>query len=127
MALAYTILIGGLGPRIDDFLVPVLLEQGYQVCTAVGSDDLLATLSRTPDLVLLDLPSANELPDFKPVRAACNCALVVVGPARNDRLTVVTLEQGADDYVQRPYRTDELLARIRAQLRRRQRSLREQP
>jgi DNA-binding response OmpR family regulator len=44
--------------------------------------------------------------------------MIVIGPPRNDRLLVASLEYGADDYVQRPFRTDELMARVRAQLRR---------
>jgi DNA-binding response OmpR family regulator len=46
----------------------------------------------------------------------------VIGPARNGRLIVEALEVGADDYVGRPVRSAELLARVRAQLRRRQRT-----
>lgn len=125
MALAYSILVAGLGTRIDEFLVPVFTSQGYKVQSAIGLKSTLASISHSLDLVLIDVPTADELSGLIDVRAACSCALVVVGPARNDKLLVAVLEQGADDYVQRPFRTDELLARIRAQLRRRQRGLRE--
>lgn len=118
MAQAYNLLLAGLGRKIDEFLIPVLEGQGYYVRTAVGRDELLNITSRSFDLVLVDLPSAAELPQLAEVRAGCSCALMVIGPARNDKLLVAALEQGADDYVQRPFRTDELLARIRAQLRR---------
>jgi len=119
MALAYSLLVAGLGSRIDDFLIPVLDGQGYDVHSAIGRDQLLAALGRDFDLVLLDLPSPTELPQLAEVRAATACPLLIIGPARSDKLLVAALEQGADDYVQRPFRTDELLARIRAQLRRR--------
>ncbi len=118
MAQAYNLLIAGLGRKIEEFLIPVLEGQGYYVRTAIGREELLNVASRSFDLVLVDLPSSDELPQLIEVRAACNSALVIIGPARNDKLLVAALEQGADDYVQRPFRTDELLARIRAQLRR---------
>jgi DNA-binding response OmpR family regulator len=122
MDLAHTILIAGLGSRIEDFLVPVLTGQGHTVHTAVGPEDTFAALTTRFDLILVDLPSENELTYLRDLRDRCGCAMVVFGPARNDRLLVAALEQGADDYVQRPFRTDELLARIRAQLRRAQRN-----
>lgn len=125
MALAYSILVAGLGSRVEEFLVPVFASQGYKVQSAIGLSAVLASISHSLDLVLLDVPTAADLDGLAEVRAACTCALMVVGPARNDKLLVAVLEHGADDYVQRPFRTDELLARIRAQLRRRQRGLRE--
>jgi DNA-binding response OmpR family regulator len=122
MAFSYSILIASLGQRVDDFLIPIFTANGYHVRTALGDAEIGRTLSRSLDLVLLDMPSAHELPAMSAIREACHCALVVIGPQRNDKLIVATLEYGADDYIQRPFRTDELLARIRAQLRRRQRA-----
>ncbi|NTW03662.1 MAG: response regulator transcription factor [Oscillochloris sp.] len=122
MASAYTILLAGLGSRIDDFLVPVLTGQGHIVHTAVGPSAIFAALDVTFDLALVDLPTEKELVYLRELRDRCVCAVVVIGPSRNDRLLVASLEHGADDYVQRPFRTDELMARIRAQLRRVQRN-----
>lgn len=119
MPLPYSVLIAGLGARVEAFLIPTLRDEGYQVQSCVGREALLATLNRSLDLVLLDLPAEDQIAEVGDVRAACPCALVVIGPARNDRLLISALEQGADDYVARPFRTPELLARIRAQLRRR--------
>ncbi|NJN18171.1 MAG: response regulator transcription factor [Oscillochloris sp.] len=116
---AYHVLVGGLGNRIDEFLVSALTGQGYQVRQALGLPAILADLGTLVDLVLLDLPNAADLSHLPNVRAACTGTLIVIGPARNERLLIEVLEQGADDYVQRPFRTDELLARVRAQLRRR--------
>ncbi len=122
MAIAQTVLIAGLGSRVEAYLVPILGDHGYQVRTAMGVDAVMASISRSIDLVLLDLPGAAELVHLPGVRAACPAALIVIGPGRDDRLLIQALELGADDYVARPFRTTELLARIRAQLRRRQRS-----
>lgn len=123
MGLAFTVLLARFDAGPESHLVPVLAGRGYLVRTATGLAELLDTLSRAIDLVILDLPGPDELAHLQAIRAACSCPLIVVGPARNDRLVVATLELGADDYVQRPFRTDELLARVRAQLRRRERSL----
>jgi DNA-binding response OmpR family regulator len=122
MASAYKILIAGLGSRIDDFLVPILAAQGYIVHTAVGPSDTFAVLSVGFDLLLVDLPSEDEFGYLYDLRNCSGCAMLVIGPARNDRLLVAVIDQGADDYVPRPFRTDELMARIRAQLRRVQRN-----
>lgn len=123
MGLAFTILLARLDPGPPSHLIPILIGYGYLVRTAEGSEALLATLSRSIDLVILDLPTSDELPQLQEIRARCLCPLMVIGPGRDDRLLVEALERGADDYVQRPYRTNELLARLRAQLRRRERSL----
>ena len=122
MPLAFTILLGGLGARTEEYLAPILAGEGYRVRLATGFQSLLDTLSRALDLVIVDLPSATELTHLVTGRAACPCSLVVMGPAHDHTLLVETLDLGADDYVQRPFRTDELLARIRAQLRRHERS-----
>jgi DNA-binding response OmpR family regulator len=122
MALAQTVLIAGLGSRVEEFLIPILGDHGYQVRTALGVEAVMQTIGRSIDLVLLDLPSGADLVHIATLRAACPSAMIVVGPGRDDRLLIDALELGADDYVARPFRTTELLARIRAQLRRRQRS-----
>ncbi|HMQ29275.1 MAG TPA: response regulator transcription factor [Chloroflexaceae bacterium] len=123
MGLAFTVLIARFDAGPESHLVPILEGLGYIVRTAAGLAALLDTLSRSIDLVILDVPGADELEHLPAIRAACSCPLVVIGPARDDRLVVAALELGADDYVQRPFRTDELLARVRAQLRRRERTL----
>lgn len=122
MPLPFSVLLAGLGARVEEYLIPQLEAEGYSVQSCVGIVPILATLNRSLDLVLLDLPSEEELGQLPQVRSACSCPLIVVGPARNHQLLIGALEHGADDYVQRPFRTDELLARIRAQLRRNQRS-----
>lgn len=119
MALSATILVTGLGENVQTYLIPHLTEEGYQVRLALGLCETLEQLHRGVDLALIDLPSAEEVIHIPTIREACTATIIVIGPARNDRLVVKALELGADDYVQRPFRTDELLARIRAQLRRR--------
>ncbi len=114
-----SILVSGLGESTHDYLVPRLVQEGYQARLAVGLKHTLELLRSRVNLLLLDLPSADEVIHVPTIRAACSATMIIIGPARNDRLVVSALDLGADDYVQRPFRTDELLARIRAQLRRR--------
>ncbi|EFO79443.1 response regulator-like protein [Oscillochloris trichoides DG-6] len=118
MALAYTILVASLGSRIEEFLVPILIDQGYAVETSIGPTATLESVGPQIDLLLVDLPSEHELPAFHDLREQTSTSIIVLGPPRNDPLLVAALELGADDYVQRPFRTDELMARVRAQLRR---------
>lgn len=122
MPLPYSVLIAGLGARVDDYLVAELEAEGYSVQSCIGLEPLIETLNRSLDLLALDVPGPEDLAHLPRIRAASACPLIVIGPARNDRLLIEALEHGADDYVQRPFRTSELLARIRAQLRRHQRS-----
>ncbi|MFV9506440.1 MAG: response regulator [Oscillochloridaceae bacterium umkhey_bin13] len=114
-----TILIAGLGERVDAFLVPELEKDGYRIQTAQGQAAILNALTSLPDLILLDLPGFEVLEQLAALRAIYQGAILVVGPPRNSRLLVQTLDSGADEYLGRPFRTDELLARIRAKLRRR--------
>lgn len=106
----------------QQFLIPVLSAQGYTVSTADNEAALFAVLASGVDLIILDVPSNTELTLLNQIRARFSLPIIVIGPQRNDRLMIAALEDGADDVVQRPYRTDELLARIRAQLRRQQRN-----
>lgn len=120
MKVPYGILIGGLGEYADEYLSPLFVSAGYHVRTARGAAALFDTLSRQDDLLLIDLPASDYLHQIPLIRAQSTATLVMLGP-RNDRLVVAALEQNADDYIARPFRVDELMARIRAQLRRRQR------
>lgn len=118
MAATHKLLFASTGGPIESFLVEALRDQGYTVTIASGLDELLQQLRQPVDLLLLNLFAASELEMVRTARSRSTCALIVVGPPRVSQLLVAALECGADDYVQRPFRTDELLARIRARLRR---------
>lgn len=120
MSVPYGILIGGLGEYVDEYLSPLLVSAGYQVQIAGGTTALFDSLSRQTELALIDLSGETYLDQLAALRNQYTGALVVFGP-RHDRLVVAAFAHGADDYVVRPFRADELMARIRAQLRRRQR------
>src|SRR6201988_1391584 len=99
-----------------------LRREGYQVeVTEDGPTTLGRALSDGIDLILLDigLPELDGLEVCRRVRAEGNGVPVLILTARADEVdTVVGLDAGADDYVTKPFRLGEVLARVRALLRR---------
>ena len=96
--------------------------EGYEVVTASdGEDGLAKAISTAPDLVILDvtLPRKNGFEVCRELRARANPTPVVMLTARSQETEkVLGLELGADDYVTKPFSITELLARVRALLRR---------
>jgi DNA-binding response OmpR family regulator len=107
---------------IGSGLVAALEANGYTVAWAKsGGDGMLACDAAIPDLVLLDLglPDLDGTEVCRRVRRAAPDSTIVMLTARRDELDVIlALEAGADDYLTKPFRLAELLARIRAHLRR---------
>src|SRR2546426_584444 len=109
---------------IRDLLVLHLQRDGYQVSTAgTGEDALLQVRQSPPDLVLLDLmlPAMSGLEVCRRLRQEQTTATlpILMLTAKADEVDrVVGLELGADDYVVKPFSPKELIARIRAVLRR---------
>ncbi len=108
--------------HVTNALRRTLAYEGYRISTAVDGESALA-LARTkpPDLVILDLmlPGINGLEVCRRLRAAGEGVAVLMLTARDtvaDR--VLGLETGADDYLIKPFALEELLARIKALLRR---------
>lgn len=102
------------------------LEQaGYRASTAASAEDALALAARDmPDLVLLDigLPGMDGLDALRQFRERLAIPVIFLTARRRELDEVLGLELGADDYVTKPFDTDVLLARIKAVLRRLQRS-----
>jgi two-component system response regulator MprA len=111
-------------PRITDLLRRILAYEGYSVAIAASGDMALTrTLEREPDVVVLDimLPGIDGLEVVCRLRAGGDNVPVLMLTARDavsDR--VKGLESGADDYLVKPFAQEELLARIKALLRRNQ-------
>lgn len=109
--------------QIADLLRRGLIYEGYSVTVAKdGLTGLAAARDRPPDLVLLDLmlPGMDGLTVCQRLRAASDVPILILTARDAVPDRVKGLDAGADDYVVKPFSFDELLARIRALLRRRQ-------
>lgn len=111
----------------DDFNMRVGLQdnlefEGYQVvCAESGEEGLTLFSSEQPDLIILDvmLPSMDGTDVCRELRAAKEHIPIIMLSARGSEIDkVVGLETGADDYITKPFSIRELLARIKAVLRR---------
>jgi two-component system, OmpR family, response regulator RegX3 len=105
-----------------DALTLGLTREGFKVSVARDGAEALDLFDDVkPDLVLLDvmLPKVSGLDVCRELRARSNVPIIMVTAKGAEIDTVVGLEVGADDYVTKPYRLRELVARIRAVLRRR--------
>ena len=108
-------------PPIRKLLRMGLTAQGYQVLEAPDGATALNLIAEKPDLVILDLglPDMEGLDLLRSIRAQNERVPIVVLSSRGDEAAKVqALDIGADDYVTKPFGTDELVARIRAVLRR---------
>ena len=100
----------------------LLAREGYDVVTAADGTSGLAAFERSgADLVLLDLmmPGLSGTDVCRRIRASSSVPIIMVTARDSEIDTVVGLELGADDYVTKPFSQRELLARMRAVLRRR--------
>ena len=114
--------------RLGASLRRALAYEGYSVEVAAdGSDALVEARDRPPDLVVLDvmLPGIDGIEVCRRLRAGSDVPILMLTArdAVSDR--VAGLDAGADDYLMKPFEYDELLARVRALLRRREPSGRE--
>ena len=108
-------------PSIRAALESGLTERGHSVQTAAtGISGLEAVLGERPDLVLLDLglPDVDGLTVINMIRAASAVPIIVITAVDDDPTMVRALDSGADDYVVKPFRLDQVTARIRAVMRR---------
>jgi two-component system KDP operon response regulator KdpE len=117
-------------PQLVRFLRATLPPHGYRVVDApTAADGLREAASRTPDVVLLDLglPDLDGVEVVRRIREWSAMPIVVVSARGQERDKVEALDAGADDYLTKPFGTDELLARMRAALRRSVRSEEQRP
>ncbi len=107
-------------PGICYILETVLNSSGYDVKTAsTGASALTVAESNCPDVVLLDLglPDMDGMEVLRRLREWASVPVIVVSARGNESAKVAALENGADDYISKPFGTQELLARIRVALR----------
>jgi two-component system, OmpR family, KDP operon response regulator KdpE len=109
-------------PQIRRLLRTTLSRASYDVCEAATAREALDALAVSqPDVVLLDLglPDRDGLELVPLIRRQSDATLLVVSARDATDQKVTALDLGADDYVTKPFDTDELLARVRASLRHR--------
>jgi two-component system, OmpR family, response regulator ResD len=108
-------------PMVREVLVRYLEREGYAVDTAEDGEAALSTFEASrPDLVLLDLmlPRIDGLEVFRRMRSDRSTAVIMLTAKGEETDRVVGLELGADDYVAKPFSPREVVARVRAVLRR---------
>jgi two-component system KDP operon response regulator KdpE len=121
MTIAPVILIADDDPAIRDSLVKELRAAGYTTTSAADGAEAVTTFhSHVPDLVLTDLamPRSDGFQLIGAIRATSAVPIVVLSVRGADADKVRALDLGADDFVTKPFSVTELLARLRAQLRR---------
>ena len=120
MAAPIKVLVVDDEPPIRKLLRMGLGTQGYQTLDAPNAKAALELMASKPDLVILDLglPDMQGLELLRQIRARKDTVPIVVLSSRGDEdVKVAALDQGADDYVTKPFGMEELLARVRMALR----------
>jgi two-component system, OmpR family, KDP operon response regulator KdpE len=107
--------------QITRVLKTTLSSQGYGIRTAAnGSQALQEMKAWPPDLVITDLrmPTMDGLELCRHIRAESRIPIIVLSVKGEEKIKVEALDAGADDYITKPFSVNELLARVRAALRR---------
>lgn len=105
---------------IARFISAILGANGYETLQAqTGTEALSIISSNCPDLVILDLglPDMDGIEILRDLRSWSSLPVVVVSARSHEKDKVTALDMGADDYLTKPFGTDELLARVRTAIR----------
>src|ERR1700757_310609 len=108
-------------PKIRRFMRTTLVAEGYEVDEAKTGEEALESIRELrPDLVVLDMnmPGMGGLAACRAIRRDSDVAIVMLTVRNSEEDKVAALDAGADDFVTKPFSTPELLARVRAALRR---------
>jgi two-component system, OmpR family, KDP operon response regulator KdpE len=108
-------------PQIRRVMKATLVGHGYEVTEARTGEEALESLSaEMPNLVLLDMnmPGISGLETCRAIRGSSDIPVIILSVRNTEKDKVAALDAGADDYVTKPFGIEELLARIRAALRR---------
>lgn len=108
-------------PQIRRFMRATLTSHGYEIDDARTGEEALSKIRDFhPDLVLLDInmPGMGGVAACRAIRDTTNVSIIMLTVRNSESDKVTALDAGADDFVSKPFSTPELLARIRAALRR---------
>ena len=106
--------------NINNFVKTILTTNGYQTIEAKdGASGIMLYHSYCPDLIILDLglPDVDGIDLIREVRKQGDTPIIVLSARTSEKDKVEALDMGANDYVTKPFGTDELLARVRVALR----------
>lgn len=123
MSIKNTIVIIDDEPQIRKILSLTLEAENYKVIEAAkGKDGIIAVANYHPILVILDLglPDENGFSVLSQIRTWSNVPVIILSVRNSEEDIVKALDLGADDYITKPFNTTELLARLRANIRRAQ-------
>jgi len=108
-------------PQIRRVMKTALASNGYEAYEARSGEEALESLrSNNPDLILLDMnmPGIGGMAACREIRAVCEVPIIILSVRDSEQDKIAALDAGADDYITKPFSVNELLARIRANLRR---------
>jgi two-component system KDP operon response regulator KdpE len=108
-------------PQMRRFMRSTLTSAGYEIDDAKTGEEALNKLREfRPDLIVLDMnmPGMGGLEACREIRASTGIGIIILTVRNSEEDKVAALDAGADDFVTKPFSTPELLARIRAALRR---------
>ena len=125
MAIQNTIVIIDDEAQIRKILSITLEAADYKVIeSSKGKDGVIAVANYHPQIVILDLglPDEDGFSVLKEIRSWSNIPIIILSVRNSEESIVKALDLGADDYITKPFNSSELLARIRANIRRTQQS-----
>lgn len=116
-----SLLVADDNEEIIKFLKPYLIKEGFEVITAQdGNEALVKNIGYNPQLILLDImmPYKNGLEVCGEIRKTSNVPIIMITSKSEDADKIMALDIGADDYIVKPFSPGEVVARIKAVLRR---------
>lgn len=120
MASKQTILVIEDEKNIGNYIETIIISNGYKALRAFnGMSGLSMCTSHHPELILLDLglPDIDGMEVLQRIRGFSNVPIIVISARTQEKEKVAALDEGADDYITKPFGSEELLARIRTALR----------